>query len=137
MNISGKTIWQQAAGDSDRDYAALCLKWGVILNGPGHLKQWPDCEPTLRKSGWSPKKISDLRRFAEEMQDGHLVVLRIGTADVRGVGQIVGAYEHNEEFGDIDGWNLQHVRRVRWLWEGQKDFATYDLKWGDTTQELA
>ena len=64
------------------------------------------------------------------------MVLRIGTAEVRGVGQVVGSYQHDEEFGGIDGWTLQHVRRVRWLWEGQKDFAAYDLKLGDTTQKL-
>jgi hypothetical protein len=136
MNISGKTIWQQAAGDTDRNYADLCLKFGVILNGPGHLGGWPACEVNLRKEGWSSKKISDLKRFADEMQDGDLVVLRNGTSEVRGVGQIVGSYQHSEEFGDIDGWRLQHVRRVRWLWNGEKQFDSYALKLGDTTQKL-
>jgi len=78
-------------------------------------------------------------RFANEMQDGDLVVLRIGTATVFGVGQLVGPYEWLDEFGDIDGWDLQHVRRVRWLWMGQsspKSFDTYALKQGDTTQKL-
>ena len=136
MDISKKTIWQQAAGDTDRNYAELCLKWGVILNGPGYAGKWPDCEALLRNNEISSKKISDLKRFAEKMQDGNLVVLRSGTASVLGVGQIVGSYEWNDEFGDIDGWNLEHVRRVRWLWKGQKEFDTYALKLGDTTQEL-
>jgi len=136
MNILGKTIWQQAAGDTDRNYAELCLKWGVILNGPGYAGKWPDCEAQLRKDEISSKKITDIRRFAEKMQDGHLVVLRSGTALVLGVGQIAGPYDWNHEFGDIDGWNLEHVRRVRWLWKGEKEFATYALKSGDTTQEL-
>jgi hypothetical protein len=136
MDISKKTIWQQAAGDTDRNYAELCLKWGVILNGPGYAGKWPDCEVLLRNDEISSKKISDLKRFAEKMQDGNLVVLRSGTASVLGVGQIVGSYEWNDEFGDIDGWNLEHVRRVRWLWKGQKEFDTYALKLGDTTQEL-
>jgi len=35
MNIANKIIWQQAAGDKDCNYSELCLKWGVILNGPG------------------------------------------------------------------------------------------------------
>ena len=136
MNISGKTIWQQAAGDTNRNYAELCLNWGVILNGPGHAGKWPDCEEALQREKWSSKKISDLRRFAEEMQDGNIVVLRVGTAEVLGVGQIDGTYEHNEEFGDVDGWTLQHVRRVRWLWKGKKEFDVYALKLGDTTQTL-
>lgn len=136
MNISGKTIWQHAAGDTNRNYAELCLNWGVILFGPGYAGQWPECEKQLLIDGEHPRKMGILRRFAEEMREGDLVVLRIGTAEVQGVGQIVGAYQHNEEFGDIDGWTLQHVRRVLWLWKGQKAFDTYAMKLGDTTQKL-
>ena len=45
-----------------------------------------------------------------------------------------------DEFGDVDGWDLQHIRRVRWLWTSltsPKEFDTYALKLGDTTQRLA
>ena len=139
MNIFQKTIWQQAAGDTDRDYSELCLKWDVILNGPGYAGPWPDCEKTLLNDQWSSRKVTDLRRFSEQMQDGDLVVLRIGTATVLGVGQIVGPYEWLDIFGDVDGWDLQHVRRVRWLWRNQnapQTFGTYTLKFGDTTQIL-
>lgn len=52
-------------------------------------------------------------RFAEEMNDGDLAVLRIGTSNVHAVGKIAGGYEWREEFGDVDGWELQHVRRAR------------------------
>lgn len=140
MEIAGKTIWQQAAGDTDRDYSALCLKWGVILNGPGYAGPWPECKSKLSQDGCSSRKITDLWRFAEEMKDGDLVVLRIGTAAVLGVGIIVGEYEWTEDFGDVDGWDLQHVRRVRWLWNSQgtpQAFETYALKQGDTTQRLS
>lgn len=139
MDIIGKTIWQQAAGDTDRNYADLCLRWDIILNGPGYAGPWPNCEKPLRCDGWSARKATDLRRFAEEMKDGDLVVLRIGTANVLGVGQLVGNYEWHDEFGDIDGWDLQHVRRVRWLWmdrNNPKTFDTYALKQGDATQRL-
>lgn len=139
MNISGKTIWQQAAGDTDRNYSEICLRWGVILNGPGYAGAWPACEKTLRADGRSSKKITDLRRFAEEMQDGDLVVLRSGTAAVLAVGQVIGTYEWSEEFGDIDGWDIQHIRRIRWLWNGRESpklFDIYALKLGDTTQRL-
>jgi len=139
MDIEGRTIWQQAAGDTDRNYAHLCLKWDVILNGPGYAGRWPDCQDQLYKDGWSSRKITDLRRFTEEISDGDLVVLRIGTSIVIAVGEIVGEYDWCEEFGDIDGWDIQHVRRVRWLWESINDpktFPTYTLKQGDTTQRL-
>lgn len=140
MDISGKTIWQQAAGDTDRDYSEICLMWDVVLNGPGKAGPWPDCEKPLREDNRSARKVTDLKRFAEQMQDGDLVVLRVGTAKILGVGQIVGSYEWRDEFGDIDGWDLQHVRRVRWLWKGSespKMFDTYAMKQGDTTQKLS
>lgn len=135
MDITQKTIWQQAAGDTDRNYSNICRGWDVILNGPGSGGPWPGVS-----NGLSSRKITDLRRFAVDMKDGDLVVLRLGTANVIGVGQIAGDYEWHDEFGDIDGWELQHVRRVRWLWmnlSNPKIFDTYALKQGDTTQKLS
>lgn len=136
MKLEGRTVWQHAAGDNDRDYVDLCLKWGVILNGPGHLGRWPECREYLQKEGWSAKKLSDLRRFCEDMRDGDIVVLRLRTKIVAAVGVIVGDYEWCDAFGDVDGWVLQHVRRVRWHWVGPVTFETYALKLGDTTQKL-
>ena len=139
MDIEGRRLWQQAAGDTDRDYVDLCLKWSVILNGPGSYGRWPECQEKLREDSLSERKITDLRRFCEEMTDGDLVVLRRGTRVVLAVGEIVGCYEHYEEFNDVDGWDIAHVRRVRWLWKDAtqpKEFDTYTLKLGDTTQPL-
>jgi len=139
MDIEGRTIWQQAAGDTDRNYAPLCLSWDVILNGPGYAGPWPECRARLREDNLSSRKVTDLRRFAEQVQDGDVVVLRLGTTDILGVGEVVGEYLWVDEFGDVDGWNLQHVRRVRWLeaYSGSpKRFPTYTMKQGDTTQRL-
>jgi len=132
------TIWQQASGDTDRDYSDLCVRWSVILNGPGRFGAWPDCKQAVIDSG-KTRKPSDLQRFAEAMSDGDEVVLRRGTREVVAVGQIEGSYEWNDGFGDIDGWNIQHVRRVRWYWHSlsePKTFRTWALKQGDTTQKL-
>ena len=52
---------------------------------------------------WSRRKVTDLKRFAVEMKDDDLVVLRIGTSTALGLGQIVGPYEWSAEFGDVDG----------------------------------
>ncbi len=109
MDIAEKTIWQQAAGDTDRNYADLCLRWDVVLNGPGYAGQWPNCEKPLRSDEWSSRKVTDLRRFAEEMKDGDLVVLRIGTSTVLGVGKLSVPMNGVMSLGDIDGWDLQHV----------------------------
>ena len=136
MDIGNRTIWQQAAGDKDRNYIKICLKWDVILNGPGNAGKLPEAKVALREDGWSSRKITDLLRFSEEIKEGDIVVLRLGTNEVYGVGTIVGNYEWNDEFSDIDGWDLQHIRRVRWLWEGKENFPTYSLKQGDTTQLL-
>lgn len=139
MDVIGKTIWQQASGDTDRDYADLCLQWDVILNGPGYAGPWPECKKILLEDGRSPRKMTDLRRFCVDMKDGDIVVLRRGTSTVVGIGQVVGNYEWRDEFSDVDGWDLEHVRRVRWLWKHPgtpKCFATYTLKQGDTTQPL-
>lgn len=140
MEITGKVIWQHAVGDTDRNYSEICLSWDVILNGPGYAGAWPDCAQLLRTDGWTARKVTDLRRFSEEIADGDLIVLRVGTATVYAVGQVVGPYFWSDEFGDIDGWDLQHARRVRWLWmsiENPKTFDTYALKLGDTTQKLS
>ena len=81
MNILGTTIWQQAAGgDTDRDYVDLCLKWDLILNGPGGYGFWPECVGSLREAGESERKITDLSRFCEQMKDGDIAVLRLGTS---------------------------------------------------------
>ena len=131
-----RTYWQQAAGDGDRIYAEICLKWDVILNGPGYAGPWPDCEEILFQDENSSRKITDIRRFSETMSDGDVVVLRLGTYQVLGVGIVIGNYEWLDIFGDVDGWDIQHVRRVKWLWKEPKSFPKYTLKQGDTTQLL-
>jgi hypothetical protein len=139
MNIENKKIWQQACGDTDRNYSNICLKWDVILNGPGYAGKYPKCNEILKNHGWTSRKRTDIWRFAEQMKEGDIVVLRLGTKTILGVGEIVGDYEWLECFGDVDGWDLQHVRRVRWLWNGLKKpkyFKTYALKQGDTTQVM-
>ena len=139
MDIRGKTIWQQAAGDGKRDYVDLCLEWDVILNGPGYYGPWPECENSLREDEEAKGQIPGLRRFCEQMKDGDLVVLRLGTRHVYGVGRIIDKYEYCEEFKDVDGWDIAHVRRVSWFWKYNgkpKEFDKSTLKFGDTTQLL-
>jgi len=106
--------------------------------GPGEFGPWKaDAPYAPRKTGLSAKKISDLKRFCDEIKEDDLVVLRIGTTTVCGVGVVVGdTADWNDFFGDVDGWDLQHVRRVKWLWKESKVFPTYTLKLGDTVQKL-
>lgn len=144
MNLDDIKIWQVAAGDTNRDYAGVLLKWDVIAMGPGRYGEWPDCKLAMIKDddeNWTGHKIICMRRFCEEISIGDLVVLRVGTGDVRGVGTVVGGYEWNDTFGDVDGWDLQHIRRVRWLWgdtnrRDTKTFPANTMKFGDTVQLL-
>ncbi|OIJ17343.1 hypothetical protein BKP37_02225 [Anaerobacillus alkalilacustris] len=142
MDIFNRTYWQQGGGDGDRVYCDICFQYGVILNGPGYAgKLNINVKKKMLSDGISPRKVSDLQRFCFEMQEGDIVVLRVGTKEIHGVGVIVGEYEWNNIFSDVDGWDMQHCRRVRWLWKAEgktkaKEFPVYTLKQGDTTQKL-
>ncbi len=132
MNLEGRRIWQVAAGDTNRSYGQLFTDWNVIAIGPGSYGPWPDCAEKMRNDGWTARKVGDIRRFYE-IADGDIVVLRIGTNIILAVGIAEGPPSHTEAFGDVDGWDLQHVRRVRWLWHGFHQFPNaYTLDWGQT-----
>jgi len=140
MQTEGKTIWQIAAGDTNRNYAQILLKWDIAAVGPGYAGAWPGCRIRLEEDKWTSKKISDLMRFCQDVKEGDIIVLRLGTSQVWGVGIVSGPYEWLDDFGDIDGWNLQHIRRVKWIWKAEKnepkEFDPHTLKWGSTTQVL-
>ena len=52
MKLS-KTIWQNSAGDKNRNFVDLLLYWDVIQNGPGSEGSWPDCIKRLKDKGVS------------------------------------------------------------------------------------
>ncbi len=143
MNIDGKTIWQVSAGDGKHThFANLCLALDVVLLGPGRYGTWPECkQPMLAdtKTVWTTTKAGILKRFAEELKPGDLVVLRVGTQHIYGVGEVVGDYGFSQLFGKVQTWDLQHYRRVRWLWhqDGKPEtFSVYSLKLGSSVQHL-
>ena len=104
INISNRKFWQQASGDGDRNYAKLCIDWGVILNGLAGDGSWTIGGSYSKEQGYTSKKISDLKRFCKEMQNSDLAILRQGTKSAVAVGQIIGDYEYHEEFNDwMDG----------------------------------
>ncbi len=141
----GARIWQVSAGDTNRNYVKVCLEWDVMLNGNGDRGPWPECESRLRADGVTSRKLSDLRRFCgNEVKPGDIVLLRLGTSQVHALGVIPHLdyeYQWLDDFGDVDGWDLQHVRRVNWLWSSNVAdcaiFDAYTLKLGDTFQELS
>ncbi len=140
MDIEGKTIWQVAAGNGkNTHYAKQCLQEDVILFGPGRYGAWPDCEVPMRGNGWTATKAGIIKRFAEVIKPGDLIVLRVGTQHVYGVGEVVGDYGYDHRFSNVQEWDLQHFRRVRWLWhlDGESEtFPVYSLKLGSSIQYL-
>jgi len=101
-------IWQLAGGPASRPYADVFLRHGVGLIGPG------DAGP------WKPERGDDefeggfVRRFASEMQVGDLVLLRTAIATITAVGIVASDYMYLNQFDDVNGWDLQHARRIRW-----------------------
>lgn len=101
-------VWQISAGPVDRSYADVFLSCGVGLIGPGDSGPWKPGDEDERFEG------GFVRRFASEMQVGDVVVLRTGIDRICAVGVVASDYQYLEPFDDVNGWDLQHARRIRW-----------------------
>ncbi|MCJ7824868.1 MAG: hypothetical protein MUP44_08215 [Anaerolineales bacterium] len=100
-------VWQISGGPVDRPYAEIFLKHSVALIGPGEDGPW---RPGRREGDG----LSFLRRFAENIKVGDLLLLRTAINTVSSVGLVAGEYEYLEPFDDVNGWDLRHGHRVRW-----------------------
>ena len=106
---STQAIWQVSAGPTARSYADVFLAHNVALVGPG------DAGP------WAPNRDDDefeggvVRRFASELSEGDVLLMRTGTATIAAVGLVASKYMYIDAFDDVNGWDLQHARRVRWF----------------------
>lgn len=108
MSATAPAIWQVSAGPASRSYADVFLMHGVALIGPG------DAGPWTPERGDEMFEGSFVRRFATEIAPADVVLLRTGLAKVAAVGVVTGRYEYLNAFDDVNGWDLQHARRVRW-----------------------
>jgi hypothetical protein len=123
MDLTGKTLWQVGAGDTERSYGHICTEFDVMIAGPGDRGPYEDALYAdlgdIRNS---------LRRFCREARRGDVVLLRLGTGDVIAVGEIADdAGACSEAFADVDGWELQHVRRVLWFPNSKHSFPPRTL----------
>ncbi|MDF0674957.1 MAG: hypothetical protein P0120_11575 [Nitrospira sp.] len=104
-----KTVWQVSGGPSNRSYIDLLLKHGVALIGPGAIGPWhSDRKDELYEGHF-------VRHFATEVHVGDIVLLRHGMSAVVAVGLVASDYAYLPQFDDVNGWDLQHARRVRWF----------------------
>ena len=103
-----RSVWQVSGGPANRDYSDIFLKYGVALIGPGDAGPWrADREDFEFEGGF-------VRRFASEVQARDVFLLRTGISKVRAVGIVASEYLYFSQFDDVNGWDLQHGRRVRW-----------------------
>jgi hypothetical protein len=103
-----RSIWQVSGGPASRSYADVFLRHAVGLLGPGDPGRW---HPERSDEDFDG---SFVRRFASEMKMGNVVLLRTGLSKIRAVGVVAGDYEYLNQFDDVNGWDLQHARRIRW-----------------------
>jgi len=116
MDLSGRTLWQVGAGDTNRSYGDLCIRHDVMIVGPGDPGAY---EETLYA------KSDSILRFCKNAHRNDIVLLRLGTGEVLAAGEIADdCVEWLDAFGDVDGWDLQHVRRVRWFPNTAHSFPT-------------
>jgi len=141
MNLENRQIWQIAAGDTDRHYADMCLRFGIVVIGPGrygHMTGTVNAVAEMRKEGISSRQITMLQQFAAEIKEGDIAVLRIGRSEVHGVGIIRGKYSWSPTLMDVDGWDICHYWPVEWVWksDGKPKLFQNALNFGNTLQRL-
>jgi hypothetical protein len=101
-------VWQISAGPASRSYSDVFLKHRVALVGPGDAGLWtPERDDVEFEGGF-------VRRFANEVSTGDVFLLRTGIATITAVGLVASDYLYLNAFDDVNGWDLQHARRVRW-----------------------
>src|SRR5262249_51013621 len=103
---------------------------GVGLIGPGDAGPWT---PERADSDFEGTSV---RRFATRAQLGDIALLRAGNSVVKAVGIIASDYEYLAQFDDVNGWDLQHDRRIGWRHPpedhdfGQAVFAAHPRRFG-------
>jgi hypothetical protein len=104
-----RTVWQVGGGQPNGLYIDELIKYGVALIGPGAAGKW-NSELSDDDFGGS-----GVRRFATEPGLGDIILLRSGRSTVHAIGLIASEYLYLPQFDDVNGWDLQHGRRVRWF----------------------
>lgn len=129
MATVSRAVWQISAGPASRSYSDIFLRHGIVLIGPGDA------------GGWSRERYSYdfalqgfVSRFAEEIAQGDIVLLRTGAATISAIGIVASDYLYLEQFDDVNGWDLQHARRVRWCRLAQDHTFTTPIFGGSPTR---
>jgi hypothetical protein len=108
-NDISRAVWQISGGPASRAYGEVFLRHGVALIGPGDAGPW-----SMERYEHDFALQGFVGRFADEITVGDVFLLRTGTATISAVGIVASEYLYLDRFDDVNGWDLQHVRRVRW-----------------------
>ena len=108
-DMNEHAVWQVSAGPTDRAYADQFVNHGVALIGPGDTGPWCSERSDEEFEG------GFVRRFAAELRVGDVLLLRTGLSTIQAVGLVASDYQYLPQFDDVNGWDLQHARRVRWF----------------------
>lgn len=107
--LDERKVWQIGGGGAGRSYADLFVRHGVALLGPGDAGPWTADRPDEHFEG------GFIRCFASDVALGDVFLLRNGCSRIEAVGLVAGDYEYLSQFDEVNGWDLQHGRRVRWF----------------------
>lgn len=105
------SIWQIACGDNRTNYDKVFLDHDVMLLGPGNPGPYRD------ETEYPTKNWTRIRAFVKKPKGYDLVLMRRGHEVIHlGIAAYAGDadYVWLEEFADVNGWDLQHTRRVFW-----------------------
>lgn len=112
-----KRVWQIAAGDSpNRDYGWLFLRYGLAAVGPGEPGPFDPETPDPAYESYAFRPF--LEPFCSQMAIGDVLILKRPSGQnlwsIVAVGEVASDYTWEARLGDVEGWDLQHMRRVNW-----------------------
>jgi hypothetical protein len=106
-------VWQIGTGDDSRPYHEWMIAHQIALIGSSWAGRWPN-------PGYGDEPA--IRRFAEDARPGDLVIAKRGTRRALALG-VLGPYDFSATLDDVEGWDMGHFRRVRWLSTAQHEFG--------------
>lgn len=105
-------VWQVSTGEAGRDYSELFFAHDLMIIGPSECG---DARGGQYANRGLTQKYKQVHRFEGEPGDRVLMRFR---QKVIGVGEIPSdsesEYGFDERFRSVYGWDLRHLRRVKW-----------------------
>lgn len=111
-DFSKETLWQVGSGDGSRNYAKYFFDYGVALVGPGNPGRHGD--PDTERFYQDNPGVNNWGAELAKINLGDWIIIRKGRKQILGIGEVIGEYQYSTMFEDVEGWDLQHYRKVKW-----------------------